>query len=67
MIQVHDGYVIITAGDSDLDNIFNIETDKDLHKDNFLPQIPLQLKANRSVLLINVDQHISQNDEEIKK
>lgn len=64
LIQVHDGFVIITASDTDLDNIFNNETDKELFKDNYTPQIPPQLRANRSVLLTSVDQHISQNDDE---
>lgn len=43
LIQVNDGYVIITAGDTDLDNIFNNDTDKELLKENYAPQIPLQL------------------------
>lgn len=64
IIEANDGYVIITAGDTDLDNIFNNDTDQELLKENYTPLIPPELKANRSVLLTNVDSHISNNQED---
>lgn len=63
LIQTNDGFVTLTSSDADLDNIFNNETDKTLIERNFVPQIPPQLKDNRSVILLRVDGHISQNDE----
>lgn len=64
LIQTNDGFVNLTSSDTDLDSIFNNETDRQLIKENLTPQIPSQLKTNRSILLTNVDNHISRNDEE---
>lgn len=67
LIPVNDGYVVLTSSNSDLDKIFNNETDKQLEQNNFNPQIPPELSANRSVLLFNADNHIFCNsDNEIK-
>ena len=66
--QTNDGFAITIAEDSDLDRLFNNVTDQALLKENFSPQIPPQLKANRSILLTNVDNHISENEhDEIKE
>lgn len=43
---------------------FNNVTDKDSRKKEFTPQIPAQLKANRSILLLCVDNDINEHNEE---
>lgn len=64
LIQSNDGYVAITASDNDSDRVFNNSTDSELREQDFIPQIPPQLKANRSILLTRVDKHIDNNEEE---
>lgn len=54
----------MTDKDSELDKLFNNKTDAELQKQKFYPVIPPQLRANRSVLLFSVDNHIFQNSEE---
>lgn len=63
LIQLHDGFVALTASDEDLDKIFNNVIDKILEENNFSPQIPAQLNAQRSVLLFRVCNHIYSNTE----
>ena len=64
LIQTNDGFAIVIAEHTDLDRLFNNVTDQTLLKENFSPHIPPQLKANRSVLLTNVDSHISENEQD---
>lgn len=56
----------LTATDDDLDKIFNI-IDKTLEENDFSPQIPPQLNAQRSVLMFRVDEHIYSNNEAVIK
>lgn len=65
---MNDGFVILTSTDSESDKIFNNITDKQLLDNDFTPQIPSELRANRSVVLFKVDNHIFDNTEDdIKK
>lgn len=63
LIPVNDGFIVLTSGDNELDKIFNNTTDKLLEENDFTPQIPPELSANRSVLLFKVDNHIFGNSE----
>lgn len=63
LIPVHDGFIILTSSDNELDKIFNNTTDKELEENEFTPQIPPELSSNRSVLLFRVDNHIYDNTE----
>lgn len=64
LLPISDGYIVITGNDYDMDVIFRSTTIKDLNDNSFYPQIPPELKANRSVILPNVDLHIYNNTEE---
>lgn len=67
IISVQDGFVVITTCEAELDKVFNNKTDKELSKEGFSPQIPLELKAKRSVLVFKTDNHIfNKSEEEIK-
>ena len=64
LLPVHDGFVAVLSSEGELDKIFNNKTDKFLQEDNFFPQVPPELNANRSVLLFRVDNHIYSNNEQ---
>lgn len=55
---------MLTFKDADLDNIFNGTTNTDLSNNDFTPLIPPKLRANRSVVIFKVDNHIFQNTED---
>lgn len=66
IIPTPDGFVVNTDGEADLDITFNTRTDEQL-KQEFTPQIPLELKANRSVLAFRTDNYVfNYTEEEIK-
>ena len=58
LIPLTDGFVIITSSDHDLDKLFNSATTTELLKNDFHPLIPPELKANRCVIIPNVDNYI---------
>lgn len=64
IITVNDGFVVLTDSDSDMDRIFNNKTDKELKEKDFQPQIPPQLKANRSIKAFRVDSYIYNHTED---
>ena len=64
LIALPDGFVVITSDEQDLERIFNPATIKDLSSKDLHPLIPPELKANRSVIITNVDQHIYSNNED---
>lgn len=67
IIPINDGYNILTINENELDMIFNGTNNKTLKDHDLNPVIPLQLKANRTILIFKVDNHIYQNTEaEIK-
>lgn len=59
-----DGFVIFTNDETDLDKLFNGETDRLLVEDGFTPQIPIELKTQRTVKIFNVDNHIYNHEVE---
>lgn len=68
IIPVPDGYVVLTTSETELDKLFNGKTDAELTTEGFAPQIPLELKAKRSVLIFKTDNHIfSKNEDQIKE
>lgn len=68
IIPKPDAFIIPTNNDNEMDKIFNNKTDKQLKELDFLTQIPFLLKANRSVILSRVDNHIiDHGEEEIKE
>ena len=68
LVPTFEGFWAVLSTESELDKIFNNKTDKFLQQNNFYPQVPPELNANRSVLLFRVDNHIYHNTEsEIKE
>lgn len=63
IIPINDGFIILTENDNELDKIFNNKTDQELNKNGYAPIIPPQLRANRSILIFRVDDHIYSNEE----
>lgn len=63
IIPINNGYIILTSNDTELDKIFNGTTDKKPNDHEFNAIILPQLKANRSVLIFMVDNHIFQRAE----
>ena len=64
LIPLSDGYAVITNNEDDLDRIFNPITLDDLIKKDLHPLIPPELKANRSIIITNVDNYIYNNTED---
>lgn len=64
IITIADGFVTITHEETDLYKIFNGKTDQELVKEGFTPLIPPELKAQRSIKIFNVDNHIYDHDTE---
>lgn len=64
VIPKNDGFVVLTYNDSELDKIFDGTTNNDLINNRFTPIIPNQLRANRSVVIFKVDNHIYQHPED---
>lgn len=67
ILPINDGFIIVTINKTELDKIFNNITDKELGEHDFVPQVPPQLKANRSGLIFKVDNHIYNKDVETIK
>ena len=68
IIDNRDGFVIITSNEQELDKILNGTTDQILEDNNFSPQLPPELQAQRSIMIFNVDQYIySHSAEEMKQ
>lgn len=65
IITVTDGYFVLTSSESKQDRIFNNKTDNELKDEGFIPQLPLELKAKRSVLIFKVDNDIFSKEEEL--
>lgn len=58
IITVTDGYIVPTSNEADQDKIFNNKTDQKLKRENLTPQILLELKVKRSVLIFKVGNHV---------
>lgn len=67
IITVSNGFVVFTTNEPELDKVFNIKINKELVKEDFTPQIPLELKAKRSILIFKTDSYIFHREEETVK
>ncbi len=66
-IPVRDGLLAILTEARDSDNLFKQTTLADLSNEHFIPVLPPEIKASRTVLLFGVDSHILQHSpQEIK-
>ena len=59
IIDIKEGYIVLTRSDLDLDKIFQGECNDDLRKEYFNCVLPPELKAKRTVIIFNVPEHIS--------
>lgn len=64
IITVHDGFIVITRSDEDVDLIFRGNTHDDLKELNFKPILPPELRAKRTVIIFNTDEEILKHTED---
>lgn len=64
IITISDGFITITNEENDLDKIFDGKTDQQLMQEGFTPIIPPELKAQRSIKIFNVENHIYDHETE---
>ena len=64
IINTSDGFAVVTDDEKDLDKIFDGTTDRNLEDEDFEPLVPPEHRANRSVLVFKIDDHIYQQDED---
>ena len=62
IFNAHDGFVVLTNSDEDVENIISKNVAKELKEADFDPITPPELKAKRSVILLKVDDHIYSNE-----
>ncbi len=55
IITTHDGFVVLTINENSADCIFKKETKLDLSSHDFLPVLPPELRAKKSVIIPRVD------------
>ena len=67
VIPTPDSYIVLTKTDEDVDKIFQQKCKDELKAKNFDPILPPELRAKRTITLLNVDEYILTHDEaEIK-
>ena len=64
LLPINDGFIALTCTDNDLDKIFERTVTQELEEKDFYPQIPLELRAKRSIIIFNADLFIYSNSEE---
>ena len=68
IIELQDGYVVLTLNDEEVDKIFQEGCKKKLEDESFTPLLPPELRAKRTVLIFNVDNQVySHSEEEIQE
>ena len=63
IIEAHDGFIVLTRNDEELDKIFQAKCAKELKNENFTPVLPPELRARRTVMIFNLDPIIYGEDE----
>ncbi len=63
IITVQDGFIVLTRSDEEVDKIFQQKTQQELTNNRFLPILPPELKAKRTVLIFNTDEYIYNHTE----
>ena len=58
IIQTQDSFIVLTRTDEDADKIFTTSTTDLFVEQQFLPVLPPEIRAKRTVVLLNVDEHI---------
>lgn len=62
--DTRDGYIVLPTRDAETDAIFQEECTKALQLQELVPVLPPKLKADRTILLFRLDNHIYENSEE---
>ncbi len=63
IITVQDCFIVLTRSDEEVDKIFQQKTQQELTNNRFLPILPPELKAKRTVLIFNTDEYIYNHTE----
>ncbi|MPD02874.1 hypothetical protein E2C01_098481 [Portunus trituberculatus] len=63
IITTPDAFLVLTRTDDDADKIFSSTTLDLLKADNFQPLLPPEIRAKRTIVLRNTDEHIYNNTE----
>ena len=64
IITINDGFAVVTQDEAEMDKMFDGTTNKELENQDFTPLIPPEFKANRSILIFRLDDHIYNNTED---
>ncbi len=63
IINIQDGFVVLTRNDDEIDKIFQDKIVQDLKKNDFQPVLPPELKAKRTAIIFNTDDFIYNHTE----
>ena len=58
IIQTADAFIVLTRTDDDADKIFSTTTSELLKQTKFQPVLPPEIRAKRTIILFNTDEHI---------
>lgn len=64
LIPTHDAIIALTDSDKDSDYIFQPNKIEELHKENFNPIMPPELKSKRTVICLRLDEIVYDNEPE---
>ena len=68
LIPINDGFILLTRTDDEVDKVFKSDCQKTLQQQGFEPILPPELRAKRTVILLNVDDYIaSKSEQEIEE
>ena len=63
LIPISDGFILLTRDDDEVDKVFKGNCQKTLKDQGFEPILPPELRAKRTVILLNVDNFITTRTE----
>ena len=63
IITLNDGFVVLTRNDEDLDKIFQGTCQDEIKKANFTPTLPPEIRARRTIIILNVYDTIKDHTE----
>ena len=68
LIPINDGFIVLTRTDDDIDTNFKTNFQSNLKDQGFKAILPPELRAKRTVILLNVDEYIyTRTEQEIKE
>lgn len=58
IIDISDGFIVLTRNDEDIDKIFKGNCLKELNKEDFEPMLPPEQRTKRTIIIFNVDSYL---------